>query len=248
MIGTNSAEEIRLTIAKNHQHVQERIAEACKRSGRSVTDINLIVVTKGHSVERIRCAIELGMREFGENYPEEGAEKIQIIGDLPGLTWHMIGHIQSRKAELVVDYYDMIHSLDSLKLGRRLERFAAKKGRKIPVLLECNVSGEETKFGFAAADPSRWQDLLSDFSEIAQLPHLEICGLMTMAPFFENPEHARPVFRKLVELQNYLREHLPHINWDELSMGMSSDFEVAVEEGATMLRIGQAILGARPYC
>lgn len=245
MIGANSAEETKLTIAQNYRLVQERIANACKRAGRSVDEIDLIVVTKGHSIERIRCAIELGMRKFGENYPEEGAAKIQTIGSVPGIEWHMIGHIQSRKADLVAHYYDMVHSLDSLKLGLRLERFAAEKGRKIPVLLECNVSGEETKYGFAAADPDHWPDLLSAFSEIAQLPHLEICGLMTMAPLFEDVEQARPIFRKLVELQHYLRHHLPQIKWDELSMGMSSDFEVAIEEGATILRIGQAILGPR---
>lgn len=247
MIGTNSAEEIKLTIAKNYQLVQERIANACLRAGRSIEEITLVVVTKGHSIERIRCAIELGIRKFGENYPEEGMEKIITIGKLPEVEWHMIGHIQSRKAGIVVEYYDVVHSLDSIKLGKRLERFAAEKGRKIPVLLECNVSGEETKFGFAASDPKRWHDLLADFSEIAQLPHLEVCGLMTMAPYYDDPEEARVVFRKLVDLQNFLRRTLPEVKWDTLSMGMSSDFEVAIEEGATIVRIGQAILGARTY-
>jgi len=246
MAQTYSIDELTSIIAKNYQQVKERIAEACRRVYRSPDDVTLVVVTKGHTVERIRCAIELGMRKFGENYAEEGSEKIESIGKVAGLEWHMIGHIQSRKAEMVVQFFDMVHSLDSLKLARRLDRFAAEKGKVLPVLLECNVSGEESKFGFPASDRNRWQDLLADFSEIAQLSHLEIRGLMTMAPLFENPEFSRPVFRKLVELQGYLRTHLPEVRWDEVSMGMSSDFEVAIEEGATIVRIGQAILGERP--
>lgn len=246
MIVMSSTEEIKQTLARNYQLVQERIAQACARAGRSPEEITLIVVTKGHSVERIRYAIELGLRKFGENYPEEGAEKVEALSDIAELEWHMIGHVQSRKAEIAVQYYDMLHSLDSLKLGRRLERFAAEKSKRMPVLLECNLSGEETKFGFLASEQSRWGELLADFSAIAQFPHLEIRGLMTMAPFYEDAEKARPVFRKLVELQAYLRAQLPEIKWDELSMGMSSDFEVAIEEGATMVRVGQAILGARP--
>ncbi|MCS6906456.1 MAG: YggS family pyridoxal phosphate-dependent enzyme [Anaerolineales bacterium] len=247
MLETKSVEEIKSEIARNYHAVLERIAGACLRVGRSPREVTLVVVTKGHSVERIQCAVELGMRKFGENYAEEGASKIASLSQHPELEWHMIGHIQSRKAELVVRYYDMVHSLDSVRLARRLERFAAENDRKIPVLLECNVSGEETKFGFDAADPERWLNLIPEFAEIAQLPHLEVCGLMTMAPFYENPENARPVFRRLVELQSYLRKHLPEVDWRELSMGMSSDFEIAIEEGATMVRIGQAILGERPH-
>ena len=246
MAQTYSIDELTSIIAKNYQQVKERIAEACRRVHRSPDDVTLVVVTKGHTVERIRCAIELGMRKFGENYAEEGSEKIETIGKVAGLEWHMIGHIQSRKAEMVVQFFDMVHSLDSLKLARRLDRFAAEQEKLLPVLLECNVSGEESKFGFPASNRNRWDDLLADFIEIAQLSHLEIRGLMTMAPLYENPEFARPVFRKLVELQGYLRTRLPEVGWDEISMGMSSDFEVAIEEGATIVRIGQAILGERP--
>lgn len=243
---TNSLDELTLIIAKNYQQVKERIAEASLRAHRSPDEVTLVVVTKGHPVERIRCALELGMRKFGENYAEEGSEKIETIGKVADPEWHMIGHIQSRKAEVVVQFFDMVHSLDSLKLARRLNRFAAEKGKLLPVLLECNVSGEESKFGFPASDRNCWDDLLADFSEIAQLSNLEIRGLMTMAPLYQNPEFARPVFRKLVELQGYLRIRLPEVRWDEISMGMSSDFEVAIEEGATMIRIGRAILGERP--
>lgn len=246
MAHINFMDQLSSTIAKNYQWVKERIAEACLRAHRSTDEVTVIVVTKGHTVERIRSAIELGLRKFGENYAEEGSGKIETIGRVAGLEWHMIGHIQSRKAQMVVQYFDMVHSLDSLKLARRLDRFAAEKGKLLPVLLECNVSGEESKFGFPASDRNLWDDLLTDFSEIAQLPNLEVRGLMTMAPLYENPEFARPVFRKLVELQGYLRTRLPEVRWDEISMGMSSDFEVAIEEGATMVRIGQAILGERP--
>lgn len=239
--------ELLATIAKNYQIVQERIVASCYRANRSPQEVMLIVVTKGHNIERIRCVIELGLRKFGENYAEEGVEKIQKIGQLPRLEWHMIGHIQSRKAEMVAQYYDFVHSIDSLKLARRLNQFAEARKKKLPVLLECNISGEETKFGFPAADKAKWDDLAEIFSEIALYPNLDVRGLMTMAPFYQNAEDARPVFKKLVELQNYLRSWVPKGTWRELSMGMSSDFEIAIEEGATMVRIGQAILGERVH-
>ncbi len=239
------AEQIKSIIANNYEKIKERIADACYRVERSPQEITLIVVTKGHSLERILCAIELGMRRFGENYAEEGAQKIETFKSYSGLEWHMIGHIQSRKAGIVVRHYDMIHSLDSLKLGQRLDRFAGEIGKTIPVLLECNVSGEETKYGFPAWERGLWDSLVIEIGKITQLPNLAIRGLMTMAPYYQNAEDARPVFRKLVTLQHFLKEHFPDISWKELSMGMSSDFEVAIEEGATIVRIGQAILGER---
>jgi len=247
MVQTSSLAPIKSVIAKNYQIVEERIARACQRVRRSRDEISLVVVSKGHSIERIQAAIELGLSKFGENYAEEGIEKIKALSFYTGIEWHMIGHIQSRKAEMVIQNYSMIHSLDSLKLALRLQRYAEASNKKMPVLIECNVSGEETKFGFSASERTFWDQLLSDLAEIARLPNLEVRGLMTMAPFFENSEDARPVFRQLVELQRFLQAQLPEVRWHELSMGMSSDFEIAIEEGATIVRIGQAILGERPH-
>jgi pyridoxal phosphate enzyme (YggS family) len=157
----------------------------------------------------------------------------------------MIGHVQSRKAEEVVRHYDWLHSLDSLKLARRLDRFAAETGRRLPVLLECNVSGEESKSGWPASQPEAWDQLAPEVEEILGLNHLEVRGLMTMAPFLPDPEGARPFFRCLVRLRDWLASRYQQTRWDQLSMGMSADFEVAVQEGATLVRVGSAILGSR---
>jgi pyridoxal phosphate enzyme (YggS family) len=160
--------------------------------------------------------------------------------------WHMIGHVQSRKAQMVAENFAWVHSLDSLKLARRLDRFAAEAGRRLPVLLECNVSGEATKFGWPAWDENRWPELLPALGEVAELPNLELRGLMTMAPFFDQPEAARPYFQRLKRLQGFLAEALPRVQLTELSMGMSGDFIAAIQEGATLVRVGTAILGSRP--
>ena len=235
-------------IAEQYQKVLEKIAETAARVGRRANEVKLVVVTKGHTIEMIKQVIGAGAKRLGENYAEEAVEKINQLRDYSGVEkveWHMIGHVQSRKAETVVQYFDFIHSLDSLKLAQRYERFADQFNKQLPVLLEMNVSGEESKFGFPAWDKSGWDKLLKDIEEIISKPHLTVCGLMTMAPYFENAEKTRPIFRRLVELRSYLKQVFPEIAWNELSMGMSSDFEVAIEEGATIVRIGQAILGPR---
>jgi pyridoxal phosphate enzyme (YggS family) len=203
-------------------------------------------VTKTHPLETVQAALEAGIRDLGENYAEEAVEKIQAIGALEGLRWHMIGHIQSRKADLVAQNFDFVHSLDSLKLAQRLERFAAEAGRTVPVLLECNVSGEASKYGYPAFDPAHWESLYREARQMAELPHLEIRGLMTMPPLFDEAELTRPFFRRLRELRETLSKQVPQGRWEELSMGTSADFRAAVEEGATLVRVGTAILGARP--
>jgi len=235
-------------IKKNIQDVQEKIAAAANKVGRSFSDVQLVVVTKTHSVDVVKKAVEAGARLLGENYAEEGIEKKSSFSGQSGLQWHMIGHIQSRKARQVVEHYDFIHSLDSLKLAHRLNSFSLETQRILPVLLECNVSGEETKFGFMVWDEHRWDGVLNEIEQIVELPHIKISGLMTMAPYYDNPEHARPVFRKLMRFCEYLGKKFPKNSWQELSMGMSADYEVAVQEGATMVRVGQAILGSRYYC
>jgi pyridoxal phosphate enzyme (YggS family) len=233
-------------IRLRYDQVRERIDAAARKVGRSPDSVRLVVVTKTHPLETIRAALEAGIRDLGENYAEEAVEKIQAVGPLDGLCWHMIGHVQSRKADLVAQNFNFVHSLDSLKLANRLERFAAEAGRVLPILLECNVSGEESKYGYPAYEQAQWQALSFEAQQIVQLPHLEIRGLMTMPPLYDDDEKTRPFFKKLRELRDNLSKQVPQAKWDELSMGTSADFTAAVEEGATLVRVGTAILGARP--
>lgn len=233
-------------IHSNYWKVVEQIEKAAHSAGRDPASIRLVVVTKGHSLESVRWAVQAGIRIFGENYVEEGQAKLQALASETNLEWHMIGHVQSRKARLVCESFDWLHSLDSLKLAQRLDRFAAEVQRKLPVLLECNVSGEETKFGWPAWQEALWEPLAEQISSLVALPNLDVRGLMTMAPYFTEVEPARPYFKRLRSLRDYLARRLPQAGWEELSMGMSGDYTVAVQEGATLVRIGTAIMGARP--
>ncbi|HXF85403.1 MAG TPA: YggS family pyridoxal phosphate-dependent enzyme [Anaerolineales bacterium] len=235
------------TIRERYQNVLDCIARAAHKSGRNPAEIRLVVVTKSQPLEVVLAAIEAGARILGENYPEEGVTKIQSIPPQSGVEWHMIGHVQSRKARLVTEYYELLHSLDSLKLARRLDRFAEERNRILPVLLEFNVGGEESKAGWDASDESRWDEFLPEVESILGLPHLRVCGLMTMPPLGTDPEESRRFFRSLRRLRDHLAFHFPQADWRELSMGTSADYTVAVEEGATLVRVGTAILGARTY-
>jgi len=232
-------------IRANFQRVRERICQVAHACGRNPDEVRLVVVTKGHPLDRIQQVLEAGATLLGENYVEEAVGKIQALAGQP-VEWHMIGHVQSRKAKAVCEYFSCLHSLDSRKLALRLDRFAGELGRRLPVLLECNVSGEASKFGLPAWDPTKWTDLQQDVGAIVALSGLEVKGLMTMAPFLDDPEDARPYFQLLRRLCDALAERFPQVQWDELSMGMSADFEVAIQEGATLVRIGTAILGPRP--
>jgi pyridoxal phosphate enzyme (YggS family) len=225
------------------QAVLGRIEAAALRAGRDPTSVRLIAVTKTVPPPLICAAHDLGLGHFGENRTEEAAGKVAALP--PDIVWHMIGHIQSRKAKQVVHLFQFVHSVDSLSLAIRLDRLAAQRAKRLPVLLEINATSEMSKFGFAAA---RWPDddaerqlLLSSIREILALPHLQVEGLMTMAPIVTRAELARPVFASLRRLRDELRSRLPESDWRHLSMGMSDDFEVAVEEGATMVRIGRAL-------
>lgn len=240
------------SIEQNLRQVQARIAEAALRAGRDPSSVTLVAVTKTFPPEVVLEGYAAGLRHFGENRPEEGAGKIPAVnGAVPGPrpTWHMVGHIQSRKADLVVEHFDVVHSVDRVKIARRLSRFAVEAGREIPVLLECNISGEATKFGFAVGrweeDAAQREAFFAECAAILELPGLRVEGLMTVAPIADDPEAVRPVFARLRTLRDALRERFPHLPWRELSMGMTDDFEVAVEEGATMVRIGRAIFGPR---
>jgi pyridoxal phosphate enzyme (YggS family) len=181
---------------------------------------------------------------FGENRIEEAIPKQASLPELEGLEWHMVGHVQSRKARRVPGAFAMIHSVDRLKLARKLNRAAEDLGTRLPILLECNVSGESSKHGWPLMARATWPEVIDEFSEIRLLRNLELRGLMTMAPLTLDPEAVRPVFRKLRGLREFLIEAVPG-NWSELSMGMTDDFEIAVEEGATLLRIGRGIFGER---
>jgi pyridoxal phosphate enzyme (YggS family) len=241
-------------IGRNLAQVRERIAEAALRTGRDPAAVTLIAVTKTHPAETVVAAYKAGVRHLGENRVEEGVAKMPAVhAAIPGPppAWHMVGHVQSRKAQTAAAHFDYVHSVDRLKIARRLSRFAHDAGRTLPVLLECNVSGEGTKFGFALQgwerDEARRGAFFTAVEEILALPGLLTQGLMTMAPFVADPETVRPVFVSLRALLDALRERFPTRDWRHLSMGMTDDFEVAVEEGATMVRIGRAIFGARLY-
>lgn len=232
-------------IQDNYKRILDRISTAAITAGRNPNDVQLITVTKGKPLETVQEAVSAGAQILGENYPEEGQIKIQALSNHSDVKWHMIGHIQSRKARIVCEHYHFVHSLDSLKLARRLNRFSIEMDINLPVLLEINISGEPTKYGWPAHKREEWEGLIPELSEISQLPNLNVSGLMTIAPLGSNPEEARPHFRELCELLEYMEHQVPMANWKELSMGMSSDFEPAIMEGATMVRIGSAILGER---
>ena len=235
-----------LTIRERYGRVLDAIAESARKAGREPRTVRLVVVTKMQPPEVVKAAIEAGAQILGENYAAEGANKIAMLGQQSGVEWHMIGHVQSRKAALVAQHFDLVHSLDSLRLAERLNRSAEQAGRTLPVLLEFNVSGEQSKQGWAAPDEAHWTELLPDITSVAALTNVKVRGLMTMPPLSNDPEAGRRYFQKLRRLRDLLSQRVPQAEWGELSMGTSADFAVAVEEGATLVRVGQAILGPRP--
>lgn len=232
-------------IAQRYHQVLERLYRAARTAGRDPKEVRLLVVTKGQPLEKVQAVVKAGARDLGENYPEEALPKIQALAR-PEVRWHMIGHLQRRKASIVVRHFHMMHSVDRLKIARRLERLLVQEGRVLPVLLEFNVGGEESKHGWPAWDPALWPQWMDEIAEILEMPHLDVQGVMTIPPWNPNPEASRPYFRRLRKLRDWLARRFPQGRWHHLSMGMSHDFEVAVQEGATWVRIGTAILGPRP--
>lgn len=234
-------------IQNNLALINSKIEAAAKRSGRKKEDVSLVVVTKLRPVEIIRETLAAGAKILGENYADEAKEKIDNLRTSSySFEWHMIGHVQSRKAKIIAEDFDMLHSLDSIKLAEKLESYLSLTGKVLPVLLELNVSGEESKCGWPAWDHEKVEMLLPVIDRLKMLPHLKISGLMTMPPLFESPESTRPYFKKLRTVQEYFCSQVSDIDWNVLSMGTSADFEIAIEEGATFVRVGQAILGPRP--
>jgi hypothetical protein len=231
-------------IARRLAGVQERISHAAAAAGRDPAAVRLVTVTKGFPVETVLAAVQAGLRCFGENRVEQLAARMGDLADLAGVEWHLIGPLQSRKVRLVPVSTGLIHAVDRLRIARRLEAHAADLGVVLPILLECNVSGEASKSGWRLEGEQAWEQAAAEVEEIAALEHLALRGLMTMAPLGATVEEQRSVFGRLARLRDFLiarlRRPLP-----ELSMGMSDDFEAAVAEGATLVRIGRAILGER---
>jgi len=237
----NAAEEMAGRIASRLAGVQERISEACRKVGRRLEEVGIVAVTKSFPAEVVRAAVAAGLNEIGENRVQEARAKRALLGNLPGVHWHLVGHLQKNKAGLALALFDWIHSVDDLELARVLERRAAALGRTVPILLEVNVGEEPSKFGF----PPREEVLFRAVEDMLSLPHLRLEGLMTVAPIASDPEEVRPVFARLRTLRERLRERFPEAPWTHLSMGMTDDYVVAVEEGATLVRLGRAILGER---
>lgn len=219
-----------MDITRNLRDVERRIAQAAQRAGRSPAEITIVAVTKGLTAQAIEAALEAGIRHIGENRVQEARGKIARLSNLqPCPTWHMVGHLQTNKVKTAVEIFDIIHSINSLRLA---EALSGRARNTVPVLLQVNISGEEPKSGFSEAE------LPKAAEDVARLSMLKVKGLMTIAPLVSDPEEVRPIFRRLRELRDYL-------GLEHLSMGMSDDFEVAVGEGATMMRIGRAIFGER---
>ncbi len=233
-------------IRHNLEAVLDRIKKAAVSAGRDPAHARLVVVTKAQTVEVVQAAITAGAALLGENYPEETLPKIQSLAGTATIEWHMIGHLQSRKAGIVAEHFNMLQSLDSLKLAEKLDRLLAERGRVLPVLLEVNVSGEASKFGWPGWETKSWDALLPEVEQIMNLQGLAVRGLMTMPPLYDDPEQTRPYFAKLRQLGSFLAERFGPEHFQELSMGTSADFEAAVQEGATLVRIGTAIVGPRP--
>jgi hypothetical protein len=225
-----------MDISANLRSVRQRIAAACARSGRDANSVTLVTVAKGQPAEVVCAAAQLGLVLFGESRVQEAKAKISLCP--ARLRWHLIGHLQSNKCRDAVHLFEMIQSVDSLLLAREINKWADKSAKTMPVLIEVNVAGESSKFGYA---PDK---VLAELKEINALPRIEVHGLMTVAPLAQETDKVRPVFRRLRQLKGQCEELLG-APLAHLSMGMSDDFEVAVEEGATMIRLGSAVLGPR---
>ncbi len=226
-------------LSENVARVRERIDAACRRSGRDAAGVRLVAVSKTFSSERIREAFAAGITEFGENRIQEASEKLPLLEDLP-IVWHLVGHLQSNKATRARELFAWVHSVDSVRLAEKLHHAAANANDRLPALLQVNLGGEESKFGFS-------EDAVLPAAETAgRLASLDVRGLMLIPPYFDNPEQTRPYFRSLRQLaERVAAARPPGVSMQELSMGMSHDFEAAIEEGATMIRVGTAIFGPR---
>lgn len=220
--------------------VEKRIQAACLRAERKREEVTLIAVSKTKPIEVLQEAYDLGVRVFGENKVQELTEKYDALPR--DIHWHMIGHLQTNKVKYIIEKAELIHSVDSLRLAQTIEKEAAKRERTVDILVEVNIAEEESKFGVRA------EEAIPFIEKLAHFPHIHVCGLMTIAPFVENPEENRPIFKNLHKLSvDIAHKNIDNVNVNILSMGMTNDYEVAIEEGATMVRVGTGIFGARDY-
>ena len=228
-----------MSVAENLKSVMDRIAAAAKRAGRDPASVKLVTVSKTVGIERIREAVAAGAAILGENRVQEANKKIEALGKVA--SWHLIGHLQTNKAKYAVRLFDLIHSVDNLELAREIDRQAAKIGKVQDILIEISIAGEASKAGMAVKGAPAL------VAEAARLNNVSVKGLMTMPPYSENPEDSRPYFSVLRELaETIAKGNIPSVSMRELSMGMSGDFEVAIGEGSTLVRVGTAIFGGRP--
>lgn len=228
-------------LKENLEEVEEKIAKACERAGRAREEVTLIAVSKTKPVEMLQEIYDEGIRDFGENKVQELTEKYEVMPK--DMKWHMIGHLQRNKVKYIVDKVTLIHSVDSLRLAETISREAEKKGVTVPILIEVNIAGEETKFGLSSKE-----EVISLTEQIAALPNLSVKGLMTVAPPVKDPEENRPFFREIRQLSvDITNKNIDNVSMEILSMGMTNDYTVAIEEGATMVRVGTGIFGARDY-
>lgn len=240
--------------------VQERIAAAAARAGRDAREVTLVAVSKTHPLEKLVQSYQVGVRDFGENRSDELARKVaafsewqQSHGDSEPARWHFIGHVQSRQVgSILASRPALIHSVDSIKLAERIDRLARRDDfSEVNVLLQCDISGETSKSGFPLHNWVKEEKQLTQFlravEQMAALKKVKIVGLMTMAPYSDEAERSRPFFQSLAALRTQLQANFSELAWDHLSMGMTNDFEVGIEEGATIVRIGRAIFGERHY-
>jgi hypothetical protein len=227
-------------LKENLANVQHNIELACQRAGRDVSEVTLIAVSKTKPVEMLSVVYEEGIREFGENKVQELVDKYEVLPK--DIHWHMIGHLQRNKVKYIVDKAYLIHSVDSLRLAEEISRQAQLKQKAVDILVEVNIAGEESKFGTTD------EEAIALVQEIASLPGIHVKGLMTIAPFVEDPEENRSYFRKMKELSvDISNKNIDNVRMDILSMGMTGDYMVAIEEGATMVRVGTGIFGERQY-
>lgn len=227
-------------IKENIIDVETKIKAACERSGRDIFNVTLIAVSKTKPVSDIREAYDYGTRDYGENKVQELCDKFPVLPD--DIRWHLIGHLQRNKVKYIIDKAYLIHSVDSLRLAEQISSEAVKKSVYVNILIQVNIANEDTKFGL------KEEEVISMIREISTLPNIHIKGLMTIAPFTENPEDNRKYFRGIKELSdNIAALNIPNVEMTELSMGMTGDYEVAIEEGATLVRVGTGIFGNRNY-
>ncbi|MFO7943766.1 MAG: YggS family pyridoxal phosphate-dependent enzyme [Anaerolineales bacterium] len=233
-----------MDISQNLAYVKQEIEKTAGNAGRDPDEIKLVVVTKEKPANVVKEVLEAGVKSIGESYLQEAVFKMELLSDFE-IDWHMIGHIQTSKAYRVAALFDYIHSVDRFEIADQLNQAARDLNRILPALLEFNLSGEKTKYGWQAKDEKDWESLADALEPVMKMSNLKINGLMTMAPYYEDQEKARPIFSKLRNLRSFLGEKFENQHLSELSMGMSGDYHVAIEEGATILRIGSAIVGPR---